>query len=49
MDKPGNLPRVQKAVYVNLGRSYEMLGNQAEARRYYKLSADLGLVHQADE
>lgn len=36
------------SLYVNLGRSHEMLGNQAEARRYYKLAADLGLVHQVD-
>jgi tetratricopeptide (TPR) repeat protein len=34
------------SLYVNLGRSYELLGDQAEASRYYKLAADLGLVHQ---
>jgi len=37
------------SLYVNLGRSYEILGNQAEASRYYQLAADLGLVHQAGE
>ncbi len=37
------------SLYVNLGHSYEMLGNQAEARRYYKLAADLGLVHPGGE
>ena len=36
------------SLYVNLGRSHEMLGNQAEAGRFYKLAADLGLVHQVD-
>ena len=36
------------SLYVNLGRSYEVLGNRAEARRYYKLAADLGLVHQSE-
>lgn len=37
------------SLYVNLGHSYEMLGNQAEAQRYYTLAAKLGLVHQTDE
>lgn len=36
------------SLYVNLGHSYEMLGNQDEAKRYYNLAADLGLVHQSD-
>jgi hypothetical protein len=34
------------SLYVNLGRAHENLGNLAEARRYYQLAADLGLVHQ---
>jgi hypothetical protein len=37
------------SLYVNLGHSYEMCGDQAEARRYYEMAADLGLFHQADE
>ena len=37
------------SLYVNLGHSYEMLGNQAEASRYYQLAADLGLIHSAGE
>jgi hypothetical protein len=37
------------SLYVNLGHSYEMLGNQAEANRYYQLAADLGLIHDAGE
>ena len=36
------------SLYVNLGHAYEMLGNQVEAKRFYKLAADLGLVHQED-
>lgn len=36
------------SLYVNLGYAYERLGNQAEAKRFYKLAADLGLVHQQD-
>jgi len=36
------------SLYVNLGRSYELLGDPAEASHYYKLAADLGLVHQSD-
>jgi hypothetical protein len=34
--------------YLNLGRSYELLGNQAEAQRYYDLAAGLGVIHQPD-
>lgn len=34
------------SLYINLGRSYEILGEQTEARRYYKLAAELGLVHR---
>ncbi len=36
------------SLYVNLGRAYEVLGQDAEARRYYQLAANLGLVHQVD-
>jgi hypothetical protein len=34
------------SLYVNLGHAHEVLGNLVEAERYYKLAADLGLVHQ---
>jgi tetratricopeptide (TPR) repeat protein len=37
------------SLYLNLGHSYEMLGNQAETQRYYNLAAELGVVHQVDE
>ena len=36
------------SLYVNLGRAYEQLGQQAEANHYYHLAADLGLIHQAE-
>ena len=36
------------SLYLNLGRSYELIDNQAEAQRYYDLAAELGVVHQPD-
>jgi hypothetical protein len=36
------------SLYVSLGHSHEISGNLAEARRYYQLAADLGLVHQPE-
>ena len=36
------------SLYLNLGRSYELVGDQGEARRYYDLAAQLGAVHQPD-
>jgi len=36
------------SLYLNLGRSYELLGNQVEAQRYYGLAARLGVIHQPD-
>jgi tetratricopeptide (TPR) repeat protein len=37
------------SLYVNLGRSYELLDRREEAERYFKLAADLGLVHQSGQ
>ncbi len=34
------------SLYLNMGHSYELLGNQNEAKRYYDLAAELGVVHQ---
>jgi hypothetical protein len=34
------------SLYLNMGRSYEMLGNHSEAQRYYELAAELGVFHQ---
>ena len=36
------------SLYLNLGHSYEMVGNQTEAQRYYDLAAGLGFVHSAE-
>lgn len=36
------------SLYLNLGHSYELLGNQAEAQKYFDLAAKLGVIHQAD-
>lgn len=35
------------SLYLNIGRSYELLGNQDEAQRYYDLAAALDVTHQA--
>ena len=46
-----NYERVKEfhpSLYLNLGRSHELLGNQDEAQRYYDLAATLGVVHQPD-
>ena len=36
------------SLYVNMGHSYEQLGNQAAAEHYYALAATFGVVHQAE-
>jgi len=36
------------SLYLNLGRSLERTGNQAEAQRYYELAARSGFVHQPE-
>jgi len=36
------------SLYLSLGYSYEMLGGQVQARRYYSLAAELGVVHLAE-
>ena len=44
--------RVQEfypSLYLNMGQSYELLGNQDEAQRYYEMAAALGAVHDASE
>lgn len=35
------------SLYVNLGRSYELLGCLADAKHYYDKAADFGLVHDS--
>jgi len=36
------------SLYLSLGRSYELVGKQDEAQRYYDLAAELGVIHQPD-
>lgn len=36
------------SLYLNLGQSYEVLGQPAVAQQYYSLSAALGFPHQPD-
>jgi V8-like Glu-specific endopeptidase len=34
------------SLYLNMGQSYEVLGNSTEANRYYDLAAALGVSHR---
>lgn len=43
-----NIREFYPSLYLNIGRSYEILGNQAQAERYYSMAADLGITHQLD-
>jgi hypothetical protein len=36
------------SLYLNLGRSYELLGDSAESRRYYDLASGLGYTHRQE-
>lgn len=36
------------SLYLNMGRSYEQLGNQTEAEKYYNMAAGLGANHQIE-
>ena len=46
--KDDSVKEFYPSLYLNLGRSYELLGNQAEAQRFYELAAELGLIHRSD-
>jgi tetratricopeptide (TPR) repeat protein len=37
------------SLYLNMGQSYELLGDLDEARRFYDLAAKSGLVHQMSQ
>jgi len=37
------------SLYVNVGYAYEKLGDLEEADRFYKLAAELGIVHRREE
>ena len=43
--RDGSVKDFYPSLYVNLGYSHEVLGNQFEARKYYDLAASLGLIH----
>ncbi len=36
------------SLYLSLGRSYELVGNQDQAQKYYELAAQSGIIHQPD-
>ena len=36
------------SLYLNMGRSYELIGKQTEAEKFFNLAAELGVSHQAD-
>jgi len=36
------------SLYLNMGRSFELIGEQPEAERYFNLAARLGVLHQID-
>jgi tetratricopeptide (TPR) repeat protein len=44
----GSVRDFYPSLYLNLGRSYELLGYQDEAVEYYALAAALGVTHRMD-
>jgi len=36
------------SLYLNMGRSYEHLGNKDKAEKFYSLAAELGVIHQPE-
>ena len=36
------------SLYLNMGRSYELLGNQAQAKKFFDRAAELGVTHQME-
>jgi thioredoxin-like negative regulator of GroEL len=36
------------SLYVNLGHSYKVMGDAEQSDYYFKLAADLGLIHQSN-
>jgi tetratricopeptide (TPR) repeat protein len=37
------------SLFLNMGQSYELLGDFDEAQRYYDLAVGSGAIHQADD
>lgn len=44
----GRVKDFYPSLYLNLGQSYEALGNLTEAQRFYDLAAQLGVLHQPE-
>jgi hypothetical protein len=44
--RDGSVEEFYPSLYLNMGRSYEMLGNETETTRFYNLAARLGYIHQ---
>jgi len=44
--KDGSVREFYPSLYLNMGQSYEALGDMPNAEKYYGLAADLGVVHQ---
>ncbi len=44
----GSIKEFYPSLYLNMGRSYEQLGDQAEAEKYFNLAAELGVPHQME-
>jgi tetratricopeptide (TPR) repeat protein len=42
----GSVQEFMPSLYLNMGQSYEALGNPVEAKRFYDLAANLGVFHQ---
>ncbi len=45
----GRIQPFYPSLYLNMGHSYELLGDQKEAQRFYDLAADLGVEHQEEK
>jgi tetratricopeptide (TPR) repeat protein len=45
----GSIQEFYPSLFLNMSQSYELLGNLSEARRYYNLAAELGVIHQAEQ
>jgi tetratricopeptide (TPR) repeat protein len=46
--KDGRVKNFYPSLYLNMGHSYELLGDEAEAQKYYKRAAELGVIHQME-
>ena len=43
-----NIKDFYPSLYLNMGRSYEQIGNPAKAEKYYNMAAELGVSHQME-